>query len=162
MKKLMLSAALMLFAGLANAQTPATTASQSGDAIHSMVKHVNSQAYLFNLYLGFGLDSWNEANAAADKGVAYLASDIKPAIAAAEGNPDLAAAIKALYVTAKTYFDSAHASVPLPTYSQRSNNLYASPEAVMLKSNQAKMKADVDAKINAVKLEAELAGLATG
>jgi hypothetical protein len=160
MKRMMLIGALALFAGLAHAQAPATA--PAGDAIHSMVQHVNSQAYLFELYLGDGLNAWKEANAAADKGVAYLTADIKPALAAAEGRPDLVAAIKALYVSAKTYFDSAHTPMPMPTYNPRSNNLYAPPEAMLLKSNQAKMKADVDAKINAVKLEADLAGLAAG
>lgn len=160
MKKLMLIAALMCFAAVANAQAQDPATAPRGGAIHAMLQHVNAQTYLFSMYLGSDINSWKQANAAADKGTAYLAADIKPALAEASGSPDLVAAIKALYVSAKTYFDSAHTPVPLPSYDPRSNNLYASPEAAMLKSNQAKMKADVDAKINAVKLEADLAGIA--
>jgi len=159
MKKWMLIAALVLGAGFANAQTPPPTAADA--AIHTMVQHVDRQAHQFSFYSG-DIQNWKQARAAAEQGGAHLKADIKPALAQAEGHADLIAAIKALYISANTYFDSVNTPVPLPTYDPRRNNLYASPEALALKDSQMKMKADVDAKLNAVKLEAELAGLAAG
>lgn len=155
MKKLMLIAVLALLGGIAHAQTP------PADAIHSMVQHVNLQAHEFSFYTGT-IDNWKKAREAAEQGSAQLKADIKPALAQADGHPDLVAALKALYITANTYFDSVNTPVPLPTYDPRRNNLYASPEAMALKDNQVKMKADVDAKIHAVKLEADLAGVSAG
>lgn len=154
MKKLMLIAVLALLGAVAQAQTP------PADAIHAMVQHVGSQASQFSFYSG-DIQNWKQARAAAEQGGAQLKADIKPALAQAEGHPDLIAALKALYISASTYFDSVNTPVPLPSYDPRRNNLYASPEALALKDSQVKMKADVDAKINAVKLEADLAGLSS-
>jgi len=152
MKKLMLIAALALLGAVAQAQTP------PADAIHAMVQHVDTQAHQFSFYSG-DIANWKKARAEAEQGAAYLKADIKPALARAEGHPDLIAAIKALYISANTYFDSVNTPVPMPTYDPRRNNLYASPEALALKDSQVKMKGDVDAKLNAVKLEADLAGV---
>ena len=80
------------------------------------------------------------------------------ALADAQGHDDLTAAIKAFYVAAKTYFDSALAPVPPPSYDVRFGSR-PSPESVQLKATQAKLKADLDAKANAMQLEARLAGL---
>lgn len=155
MKKLMLIVALALLGGMAQAQTPQV------DAIHSMVQHVAFQAHQFSFYSGT-IDNWKQARGAAEQGHAQLKADIKPALAQADGHADLVAALKGLYITANTYFDSVNTPLPPPTYDPRRNNLYASPEAMALKDSQVKMKAEVDAKINAVKLEADLAGISAG
>ena len=83
---------------------------------------------------------------------------VPAAIAAARSNDDLTAAVKAFYVAAKTYFDSAFTPVPLPSYDVRFGS-QPSPEAVQLKITQARLKADLDSKANALELEAQLAGM---
>lgn len=90
---------------------------------------------------------------AAKKGKDDLSALTGPAIAAAGDNADLKSAIKALYVAADAYFESAFAFTGLPQYDPALNELVLSPGQVQAKATQARLKADVDSKNAALKLE---------
>lgn len=94
----------------------------------------------------------------AKQGQSNLDALIAPAVAAAQSHPDLVDAIKALYVSAKTYFDTAYTPVAPPDYDIRRGSR-PSAGATAHTATQAKLKADLDSKANALKLEMQLAGL---
>lgn len=146
MKRIII-AVLLLFAGAVQAQEAPPAA-----AIHELRVSVLRDAYLFSSSAGTakGVED-------ATRGTRTLDRLLTPAIDAARNHDDLTAAIKAFYVAAKTYFDSALAPVPPPSYDVRFGSR-PSPESVQLKATQAKLKADLDAKANAMQLEARLAG----
>lgn len=86
-----------------------------------------------------------KARDAADKATKDLDEQIKPAIEAASGHGDLIAAIKAYYISAKAYFSGA---VP-------SSGTYK----VVHQATLTRLRADMESKTEALKLELDLSGL---
>lgn len=128
--------------------------------VTDLKSNVMSKVIVFEMATASG--SIAEASDAADQGQKELDTLIAPALKSADGHPDLVAAIKAFYVSAKTYFDTAHTFTPLPTFDPVTLDTQESPEAIALKHNQVTLKQDVDAKEHAMMLEARLAGLDGG
>lgn len=143
-------ATLLLCATIAHAQS-----SQPGNAIHDLRTTILGDAHMFAIDAGTaaGVDEASKAEKDLDR-------LLPAAIAASEGHDDLKASIKAFYITAKTYFDSAFTPVPAPSFDPVTYNSRPAPEAIQLKATQAKLKADLDSKANAMQLEAKLAGVA--
>lgn len=125
---------------------------QSAAPIHELRATVLTDAYLFASDDGSGVES-------SSRGQDDLRRLLPPALAAAGNHADLKSSIKAFYVAAQTYFDSALTPVPLPSYDSLRNEMRASPEEIQLKAAQAKLKADLDSKANAMQLEAQLVGM---
>ncbi len=149
MKKI-IAIALLLLCGL-NATLHAST-----NPVEDLRIAVTRDAAVFEVHTNYGdgLKALDDAK----RGQSNLDALISPAVAAAQSHPDLVAAIKAFYVSAKTYFDSASTPVGLPDYDIRFGSR-PSLEATAHTAVQAKLKADLDSKANALKLEVQLAGL---
>jgi hypothetical protein len=127
--------------------------STSPGAIHALRAKTLAAAYLFANDAGTA-QGVNEAT----DGQKQLDALLPAAITEAKRHDDLIAALKAFYIAAKTYFDSALTPVPMPSYDIRFGSR-PSPEAIQLKATQAKLKASLDAKANALQLEAKFAGI---
>jgi len=138
----------LLVAGAAVGQSPPR------DPVQELRTTILSDAYLFAFDSGQG-----KGIDAALRGQKDLTRLLPAALDAAEGHDGLKTAIKAFYIAAKTYFDSALTPVPLPSYDTRRHELIPATEAIQLQAAQAKLKADVDSKANAMQLEAQLAGI---
>lgn len=141
----------LLLAGVCQAAQP--------DAVSDLRNQVIGKVRLFEVHVQSDKLLAIDDAAAGQKALDAL---LKPALDAAEGRPELAAAIKAFYVSAKTYFDSVDTPTSAPQYDRWTNNVYESPDAAQLRANQAKLKLDVESKANAMLLEARLVGLAAG
>lgn len=142
--------ALLSLCGLNAALHAATT-----NPIQDLRIAVVRDAGMFEVHTNYGdgLKALDDAK----QGQSNLDALVAPAVAAAQSHPDLVAAIKAFYVSAKTYFDSAYTPVALPDYDIRFGSR-PSPGAIAHTATQAKLKADLDSKANALKLEMQLAG----
>jgi hypothetical protein len=148
MKKIII-AVLLLFVGAAQAQT-----AEPSNAVHDFRTTILRDAYTFagHADTAAGVDDASSAQKDLDR-------LLPAAIDAAHGHADLTVAIKTFYIAAKTYFDSALTPVPLPTFDPVTYDSRPAPEAIQLKATQARLKADLDSRANAMQLEAKLAGV---
>lgn len=125
------------------------------DPIEAFRTHVMTDAELLSVYLADQPDP--KAADTAKKGGDDLKAGVGAAIASAKDNQDLKAAIKAFYVAADAYFQSAFSFTGLPTYDPMLNRLVLTPQQIQLTATQSRLKADLDAKNAALKLEMQLA-----
>lgn len=92
---------------------------------------------------GIHYGDWSMTNKNAQDGQKKLDEQIGDALKSAAGHPDLIAAVKAYYIAAHAYFENAWSDPTTP--------------ALVVESNEARLKSDMDSKASAMMLEAKLA-----
>jgi hypothetical protein len=147
--------ALATFAIVLLAATPATAA--DANSVQAFRSQIISDAATLDLDASQGPGAGQVNDAV--KGQADLKSLIKPALAAAQGNADLTAAIKKLYIAANAYFQSYLDITGLPDFDPYTNTLVLNPKQVQQQHAQAQLKADLDSQDAALQLEMQLAGI---
>lgn len=106
---------------------------------------VELQAMVLSLAIEAG--DWDGAQKAGHDARADLDKQLKHALAAAKGHPDLVQAVKAYYLASKSYFENSWTDRDEP--------------AILVKSNESKLKTEMNSKADALLMEAGLAGYAS-
>lgn len=140
-------------AALTAMTSPASGAQQPGP-VHQFRTVVVRDAVLFSSDAGTssGVDT-------AMRGEDDLKRLFPQAMAAAGDHAELRSSIKALYVSAKTYFDTSMALVPLPKFDPVTLQTLPQPKLDALRATQARLRAQVDSDANTVQMEASLVGI---
>lgn len=136
---------LICFAAAAHAQP-----SPQQNPIEKFRGDVMAEATLLSVYLAGAPDT--KALDTAKKGQDFLKTLVGPALAEAGDNADMKAAIKAFYIAADAYFESAFTPAAPPDYDIRRGSMMSESQ-VQLVAAQAKLRADLDSKNAALKLE---------
>lgn len=148
MKKIIVAAALAIVTCTTIAQeppsarVPATSSAPSNDAAVGLLK-ASAGMDVVMVQSGIHYGDWSMTTKYADEGVKKLDEQIGDALKSAAGHPDLITAVKAYYIAAHAYFENAWSDPTTP--------------ALVVESNEARLKSDMDSKASAMMLEAKLA-----
>lgn len=148
MKRIIIAAALAIITCTTIAQETSssnvstTSVAPSSDAAIGLLKATAGMDVVM-VQSGIHYGDWSMTQKYADQGKKELDEQIGDALKSAAGHPDLITAVKAYYIAAQAYFENAWSDPTTP--------------ALIVESNEARLKSDMDSKASAMMLEVKLA-----